>query len=157
MPHIVSIVFKPIDLENQPAERFSRVSVERAELISGHGIAGDTMGGSKNRQLNIMQSETVAELHKEGFRTGPGELGEQIVIAGLLPEEWTSGVRLRLGKSAVIDLISLRKGCARFAHIQGRPATLSEGRIGFMARVVQGGEIAVGSRVKREAVQIEPV
>ncbi|MEX2170135.1 MAG: MOSC domain-containing protein [Pirellulales bacterium] len=152
MSHIASIVFKPTDLENQPADQFSRVAMETAGLVAGHGIAGDTKGDSKNRQLNIMRSETITELHREGYRTSPGELGEQIVIAGLPPDEWIAGATLRLGESAVVELISLRKGCARFAHIQDRPIQQSEGRIGFMARVVQSGEIAVGSPVEADAI-----
>lgn len=149
MPHVVSITCKPSELEDQPAKRFSRSDVQHARLVAGHGIEGDTKGGSKNRQLNIMQSETVAALRKEGFKTQPGELGEQIVIAGLQPNDWNAGVRLRLGKSAVVELISLRKGCDRFAYIQSRPIELSAGRIGFMARVVQSGDITVGSHVQR--------
>jgi MOSC domain-containing protein YiiM len=149
MPHVVSISRKPSDLEVQPADRFSRSAVQRAKLIAGHGIEGDIKGGSKNRQLNIMQAESVAALHSEGFLTRPGELGEQIVITGLLPDDWTAGAKLRLGETAVVELISLRKGCDRFAHIHDRPIEQSAGRIGFMARVVQSGEIDVGSHVQR--------
>jgi MOSC domain-containing protein YiiM len=148
MPHIVSIVDKPPELEDQPPDQFSRRSVQRAELIAGHGIAGDTKG-SPRRQLNIIRSETVAELATEGFQTAPGELGEQIVIAGLSPDDWTAGARLQLGETAVIELVALRKGCERFAHIHDRPIKQSEGRIGFMARVVESGAIEVGSPVQR--------
>jgi MOSC domain-containing protein YiiM len=148
MPHIASIAYKPAESEAQPADRYSRVSVARAELIAGHGIAGDTMGGARDRHLNIMRSELIAELRSEGFHTATGELGEQIVIAGLAPDAWRPGARLQLGDSAVVELLKLRKGCPRFVHIQGQPLELSAGRIGFMARVIEGGRIAVGSTVQ---------
>jgi MOSC domain-containing protein YiiM len=94
-----------------------------------------------------MLAEFVSQLQAEGFRAAPGELGEQIVLAGLDPGSLAEGVRLRLGKSAVIEFINLRTGCSRFEHIQGRPKTSVAGRLGFMARVIQGGEIALGDEV----------
>src|SRR5205814_1734905 len=107
------------------------------------------------RQLNVMLAETVEQLRSEGFRTTPGELGEQIVIAGLPANAVASGVRLRLGESAVIELVEDREPCRRFARIQGKPTNTGRGRIGFMARVLVGGEVAVGSAVCVEQIPAE--
>src|SRR5690242_16696675 len=121
MPHVVSIAYKPADVENQPPDHFSRMSIERVVLVAGRGIQGDTKGRSANRQLNVMLAETVDQLRREGFKTGPGQLGEQIVVAGLPPDATGPGLRLRLGESAVIEFLAPRLPCGRFAHIQGRP------------------------------------
>src|SRR6185312_17371730 len=83
MPHVVSLAYKPADVERRPDSRFSRLPVGHVRLVAGHGIAGDTKGRSDSRQLNVLLAETVEQLRAEGFRTAPGELGEQIVIAGL--------------------------------------------------------------------------
>jgi MOSC domain-containing protein YiiM len=147
MPHVVSIAFKSAEMESKPADRFSRTSVERAVLATRQGIVGDMKGGSGKRQLNVMFAETVAELEAEGFHTAPGELGEQIVIAGLPVESRTAGTQLQIGESAVISLGIPRTGCARFEHIQQRSKQSAAGRLGMMARVVAGGEIAVGDQV----------
>ena len=147
MPHLVSIAFKSVEMESKPVDRFSRTSVERAVLAPRQGIVGDVKGGSGDRQLNVMFAETVAELEAEGFHTAPGELGEQIVIAGLPVESRAAGMQLRIGESAVIRLDIPRTGCARFEHIQQRSKQSAAGRLGLMARVVVGGEIAVGDRV----------
>jgi hypothetical protein len=56
MPHVVSLAYKPADLERRPEDRFSRVAVERVTLAVGHGIAGDTKGREDSRQLNIITS-----------------------------------------------------------------------------------------------------
>ncbi|HEV3143243.1 MAG TPA: hypothetical protein VGZ47_05090, partial [Gemmataceae bacterium] len=85
MPHIVSIVYKPANVEQKPANHYARVTLERAQLLAGHGIAGDRKGGTNGRHVNIMLAEVVDELSQNGFQTAPGELGEQIVLAGLEP------------------------------------------------------------------------
>jgi MOSC domain-containing protein YiiM len=147
MPSIVSIVFRPANVEPKPADHFSRLPLQQASLHVGQGITGDVKGKSDNRQLNIMLAEIVAQLQQEGFQTGPGELGEQIVIAGLDSKSLTIGVRLQLGATAMIELLKPRTGCERFEQIQGRAKEIVQGRLGYMARVVHAGEVAVGDEV----------
>jgi MOSC domain-containing protein YiiM len=148
--HIVSLVYTPADIEQRPADRYARVPLDRAMLLEGHGIAGDMKGRSDSRQLNVMLAEMVESLRAEGFHSAPGELGEQIVIAGLDPDTLLAGVRLRLGESAILELVFPRQPCRRFAHIQGHPKDAARDRIGFMARVVRGGEVAIGTAVALE-------
>ena len=95
-------------------------------LVESHGIDGDAKGGSGDRQLNVMLAEALAELATEGFKTDPGAMGEQIVIAGLDPASLVGGARLRLG-SAVIEVGIPRTGCARFEMIQGKPRQSAAG------------------------------
>jgi MOSC domain-containing protein YiiM len=150
VPHIVSISYRPAHVEQRPEDHYARIPLERATLIEGRGIEGDTKGCAKDRELNVMRAEAVAELQQEGFRTAPGELGEQLVIAGLDPAVLVPGVRLRLGEAAVIEVVSARTGCSRFAHIQGKPIKAAAGKMGIMVRVVCGGAIAVGAAVTVE-------
>jgi MOSC domain-containing protein YiiM len=147
MAHVLSIAYTPGNIERAPAERYARVSCERAVLVAGRGIEGDVKARPGKRQLNVMLAEGVARLREDGYRTAPGELGEQLVIAGVEEDAVQSGARLRIGESAVVELGKLRTPCERFAGIQGSPAEAAKGRIGFMARVLAGGEIEVGSPV----------
>ena len=155
MPHVVSIVYRPANIEQRPEDHFARIPLERATLVEARGIDGDTKGRAQQRELNVMRAEDVAELHQDGFRTAPGELGEQLVIAGLEPAVLVPGTRLRLGDAAVIEVVSARTGCSRFAHIQGKPIKAAAGKMGVMARVVCGGEIAVGASVAVEGSRSE--
>jgi hypothetical protein len=52
-----------------------------ATLEAGCGIVTDRKGRQPERQLNIMALETLEELRAAGLRTGPGEMGEQIVVS----------------------------------------------------------------------------
>jgi MOSC domain-containing protein YiiM len=146
LAHVVSIVYRPND-SGRPQDRYAREPVERARLVESQGIEGDHKGGSGDRQLNVMRAESLAELAAEGFRTGPGEMGEQIVAAGLPADALAAGARLKLG-GAVIEIGIPRTGCARFETIQGKPRQAAKGRLGVMARVVTGGAVAVGDPVE---------
>jgi MOSC domain-containing protein YiiM len=147
MPHVLSIAYTPFDIDRQPRDHFARVAVQQARLVANHGIDGDAKATTGKRQLNVMLAETVDQLRAEGLHTAPGQLGEQLVVAGLNPRDLAPCVRLRIGDDAVIELGKLRTPCDRFAHIQGVPVESAVGRIGYMARVVNDGEITVGSPV----------
>ena len=149
MPHVVSICYTPAGVERRPADRYARIAVAEAALVEDFGIDGDAKGGSDKRQLNVMTAETMARLRAEGFQTAPGELGEQIVVAGVEEAALVPGARLALGDAAVIEVTLPRTGCDRFEHIQGKPKTTAKGRLGVMARVVTGGVVRTGDPVGR--------
>ncbi|MGL4551892.1 MAG: MOSC domain-containing protein, partial [Gemmataceae bacterium] len=98
----------------------------------------------------VLRAETVAELNAEGFRTAPGELGEQIVLAGLPADALAPGARLRVG-DAIIEVVMARTPCTRFEAVQGKTVKQAWGRLGAMARVVAGGTVAVGDEVTCES------
>ena len=143
MPQIASIVYKPAGLGDDPATHYLRVALNEAELVAGRGILGDLKGVS-NRPLNIMSAETLAALAGEGFKTGPGQMGEQLVFGGLDIDALAAGDRVQIGDEAVVEIIKPRTGCDRFEAIQGRAASTVQGRLGMMARVVASGRIRVG-------------
>jgi MOSC domain-containing protein YiiM len=146
MGQVVSIVHTPKGSGPRPQEHYTRVPLDRADLAEGRGIVGDKKGRG-GRQLNVMLAEVLAELKTEGFKTAPGELGEQIVGAGVPRDAVPPGTRLRLGE-AVIEMTEPRRGCGRFEAIQGKSKTDAAGRLGFLARVVTGGAVVVGDEVE---------
>src|SRR6266540_2655388 len=83
MSAIVSIAYSLTHLPAEPHDHYQRVPVSQAALVVGHGIQGDRKGGSPTRQLNIMSAEALAPLAATGFKIGPGQMGEQIVVSGL--------------------------------------------------------------------------
>ena len=147
MAHITSIVYSPKIDYQEPADEYLRVLVSIADLVAGHGIDGDRKGSQPDRGLNVMSAEILAGLASEGFQTGPGQMGEQIVISGLDFGALSEGTRLQLGSAAAIEFIKNRTGCDRFEHIQGGARATVADRVGFMARVVASGRIRVGDPV----------
>jgi MOSC domain-containing protein YiiM len=146
--HVVSIVYRPRDAETpRPQGHYTRVPLKRALLLEFHGIEGDAKGGSGDRQVNVMCAEMLEELAGDGFKARPGELGEQLIVAGIAADSLITGARLRVG-GAVLEVTVPRTGCARFEMIQGKPKQAAKGRLGVLTRVVSGGEVAVGDPVE---------
>jgi SAM-dependent methyltransferase len=149
-PHIakiVSLVHTPADIDPRPPDHYARIPLQTATLEAGRGIVTDRKGSRSERQLNIMVLETLEQLRAEGYRTAPGEMGEQIVVSGIAIDWLTAGTQLRLGREVVIEVLKPRTGCDRLRHIQGCTPAEVAGRLGVMARVLVGGTIQVGDPV----------
>ncbi len=145
---ILSICYQP-DVSQLEDKKFNRVSVDTIELIAGHGIQGDRKAGrNPKRQVNIMSMNTVQILNDLGFKTNPGELGEQLVIDGFDVMDLPIGTQIQLGDSAVIELTMVRTGCAwlEMIHDQSKDDTIQ--RLGMLAKVIQSGTISVNDTIK---------
>jgi molybdopterin adenylyltransferase len=151
MSQIVSIVYKPADVEQHPEGNFARVPLNEARLIVDYGIEGDQNGGRIDRQLNIMGAEILSSLNERGFKTAPGEMGEQIILGGVDVGALQPGDTLVIGEAVRVEVIKNRTGCTRFQRIQGHPPSEAVGQLGVIARVVTEGVIRLG-----DSVQVEP-
>jgi MOSC domain-containing protein YiiM len=151
MAHIASIAFSSPGDNQRPEDHYHRVAVQSVTLVAGLGIESDRKGKGGDRQISIMSSATLAQLAAEGFKTAPGQMGEQVVLDGIDIDALPAKTRLRLGASAVVELVLPRTGCDRFERIQGKHKKLARGRLGMIARVIGSGPVAVG-----DPVSIEP-
>jgi MOSC domain-containing protein YiiM len=147
VPNILSIVYSPATDNPRPEDRYHRIPIMTVTLAPGAGIAGDRKGKWPGRQINVMSAATLEQLRAEGFQTGPGQMGEQIVLSGIDVDNLAAGVQLRLGSDAVIEVVKPRTGCDRFEHIQKKPKGTVAGRLGVLAAVTVGGAVAVGDEV----------
>ena len=139
--HLASIVYSP-----QPGS-FNRRPLAEATLLAGHGIDGDRKGGHPNRNLNVMDQEMLALLAAEGYPTGPGVLGENLIVSGVDISSLAEGSRLRIGLEAEIEVVRLREPCYKLTALDPRMPDSVVDRVGVMARVVESGVIRVGDAV----------
>ena len=119
MSELVSIVYKPKDAVAS-GEGYARVPLQQAQLVEGYGIEADAKGGSGGRQLNIMAAEAMKSLAREGFHAAPGQLGEQLTIAGLDIDSLPVGARVQIGEDACVEVVEPRTGCGKFEQYQGK-------------------------------------
>jgi len=149
MAHIESIVYQPKDQEyGEQLDDFIRVPVQHVNLIANHGIERDQKAGHHpQRQLNLLSREWLDSIQPKGYKTQPGQFGEQIIVKGLDFEELKVGERLQLGDAACIEITKARTGCERLELAQGQ-SIKGLGGIGVLAKVVSGGVIRVGDPIK---------
>ncbi len=148
MPTLTSIVYSPAEGNTEPPDHYQRVPLTQATLTVAGGLTGDRKGRHPDRQLNVMTAEVLATLRAEGYHTGPGQMGEQLVVSGLDMNALAAGDRVQLGAEAVIEVVKPRTGCDRFEAIQKLTRKQAAGRMGMMCRVVVGGALAVGDPVR---------
>jgi MOSC domain-containing protein YiiM len=152
MPTIQSIVYQPLDQKYAEGHisKYIRVPMEGVTLRADHGIEGDQKAGhSKTRQLNLIPTDWLAARAAEGYRTGPGQMGEQLIVDGITFDEMIPGLQLQLGDHAVVEITKSRTGCDRNDASQPRPLpeAIKLAGIGHLAKVIQGGEIRVGDLI----------
>lgn len=105
---------------------FSKPIVERIVLVEGHGVEGDAHAGPfvrhrylarrrarlpNLRQVHLIPSELFASLLEIGFEVSAGDLGENIITAGLDLERMPLGSMIELGRTAIVELTGLRTPC----------------------------------------------
>ena len=138
---LISIVYSPV------AGSFNRKALSQAVLVAGYGIERDRKGGHPNRNLNVMDQEVLRQLAAEGYPADPGVLGENLIVQGVQLTDQPSGTLVRIGLDAVIELIALREPCYKLTPLDPRMPDSVIGRVGMMARVVEGGVVRVGDSV----------
>lgn len=151
MANIKSIVYQPNGRSDPKGiSGFDRVVADSVELVKAHGIQGDRKAGrSKSRQLNLLTTDWLVDMAALGYKTGPGEFGEQLIVDGIGFSDLRPGVQLALGPDAVIEITKARTGCDRLDNAQGkRVETSLRHAIGYLAQVVHGGVIRVGDQVR---------
>ena len=107
------------------------------------------------RQVHLIPSELFQALRADGYELRPGDLGENILTAGLDLEALPLGTILKLGAEAAIELTGLRTPCVLIDRFKpglkrrmlveeyGRPRF----RCGVMAVVRSSGRISTGDAI----------
>lgn len=76
----------------------------------------------------------------------PGQVRENVTVSGVTLDALPQGARLRLG-GAVVEITEPCQPCRRMEEIRNGLASELKGRRGMLARVVEGGTIALGDGV----------
>ena len=160
-----------IGLARDDVHRVSKSPVETLRLVAGLGVAGDAHAGltmqhrsrwvkqrtvPNLRQVHLIHSELFEELATKGFAIAPAQMGENVTTRGIDLLGLSTGTRLRLGDSALIELTGLRNPCFKLDGIAAglMQAVLEKGpgkslnrKAGVMAVVVVSGEVRVGDAI----------
>ena len=134
-----------------PMETLDRVSVTIAE-----GVHGDFRGAraslkpDRKRQVTLIESDGVyAAIAETGASIRWSDCRRNLLVEGLrIPRE--PGTRVAIGQSLVVEITDECDPCERMdaLHLGLRAGLTPDWRAGFLARVIENGEIAVGDEVR---------
>ena len=150
---------------------FSKSQLETIGLIKGRGVDGDCHAGvtvqhlsrirrdptqPNLRQVYLLATELHEELMTAGYDVRPGDLGENILTAGIDLLALPTRTRLTFASGAVVEVTGLRNPCVQIdrfkAGLLGHVVGRTEGgdivrRAGVMGVVLEAGAVRVGEQV----------
>jgi MOSC domain-containing protein YiiM len=120
--------------------------VRSATMIEGLGIEGDKhASAASKRQVLLADKEAL-----DAVGVLPGTIKENITVEGVDVMRLPAGSRVRLGRSAVLEITEVCEPCFRMDEIRDGLKLELEGRRGMVSRVVRGGIINVGDPIMVE-------
>lgn len=161
------------------SHRFSKPLTDEISLIEGLGVEGDAHAGAtvqhrsrvaadpsqlNLRQIHLVHAELHDELRAQGFEVAPGQLGENVTTQGVDLLGRPRGIKLLLGRGAVVEVTGLRDPCQQINDFQPRllRAVLDrdaqgnlQRKAGIMGVVVRGGVVRAGDSIGVE-LPMEP-
>jgi len=136
-----------VSVNTNAAKEFRKLPRTEAQLVEDFGVQGDRHAGRPDRQISILDAETVAELAGRGMPISPGTLGENITVEGVQVMQLAEGARLRIGE-AELEITGDRPACRELRDVHADALRALVGRTGKMARVVKGGTVRPGDPIE---------
>ncbi|WP_242054122.1 MGMT family protein [Nostoc sp. FACHB-888] len=122
------------------------VELKTLNLKVGHGIEGDINADPISpRQLLIVRYEDILDLSIK-----PGELRENILVAGIEFENFIPGSLLNFESGAAIRLTFYCEPCKQIAHLVKSLKSI-QGKRGILGVVIKSGQIQVDSNFQVQA------
>jgi MOSC domain-containing protein YiiM len=124
-------------------------NVELVELKKDFGIIGDAHAGGE-RQVSILAVESIDKMRKKGLKVNPGDFAENITTEGIDLLSLEVGMKLKVGKEALLEVSQIGKECHSPCNIYYQAGDCVMPREGIFARVLKGGIVKQGDRVEAE-------
>jgi MOSC domain-containing protein YiiM len=139
-----------------PASGEPMTAVDRVRAITGVGLEGDRYAARTghwspnpgvDRDITLIEAEVVDDLAAtDGIILAPGETRRNVTTRGIRLNELV-GRRFRVG-DAVCEGTRLCEPCQYLTDLVGEPVLRPlVHRAGLRARILEGGDIAVGAEV----------
>jgi MOSC domain-containing protein YiiM len=117
-------------------------SREQVTAITGHGLEGCAHANPPRREVLLASKE-----HLDALDLEPGAIRENVTVDGADVHDWPVGQRVRVG-DALLEITMVCDPCHRMDELRPGLRAAIDGRRGMLARVLEGGEIALGDGIE---------
>ena len=126
-----------------PARKSGRMDGhDRRRVIAGEGLEGCAHANPPKREVLFASLE-----HLESVGVEPGAIRENLTVDGADVQTWPVGQQVRVG-DAVFEITMVCDPCHRMDELRDGLRAELDGKRGMLARVVEGGEVAVGDEIE---------
>jgi molybdopterin adenylyltransferase len=139
----VPVVARISGVWTSPARKSGRMDGhERRQAIAGQGLEGCAHANPPRREVLFASLE-----HLESVEVEPGAIRENLTVEGADVQAWTVGQQVRVGE-ALFEITMICDPCHRMDELRDGLRAELDGKRGMLARVVEGGEVAVGDEIE---------
>jgi MOSC domain-containing protein YiiM len=89
----------------------------------------------------------VSKEHLDAVGVEPGSVRENVTVEGTDVQQWPVGQQVRVG-GALFEVTMVCDPCHKMDQLRSGLRAAIDGKRGMLARVVEGGEIALGDAVE---------
>jgi len=114
---------------------------ERLLAVAGQGFEGCAHANPPKREVLF-----VSETYLDELDVPPGAIRENLTVAGADVQAWPIGQRVRAGE-ALFEITMVCDPCERMDALRPGLRAQLDGKRGMLARVVEGGEVALGDEL----------
>jgi MOSC domain-containing protein YiiM len=115
---------------------------EQVTAIAGHGLEGCAHANPPRREVLL-----ASKAHLDALDLEPGVVRENVTVDGADVHDWPVGQRVQVGE-ALFEITMVCDPCHRMDELRDGLRAEIDGKRGMLARVVEGGDIAVGDRIE---------
>ena len=128
-------------------------SIERIEILDGHGITGDRYENARHRQVTVQSLEEIAVAEERVGRSLDAVLTRRNITVDVGLLDRTPGSRIRIGSDAngwvELEVVRDAAPCKLLEDNLGRDAKLAlSKKAGVVYRTINGGSIKLGDNFK---------
>jgi MOSC domain-containing protein YiiM len=115
---------------------------ERVLAVESHGLEGCAHANPPRREVLLVSKE-----HLDAVGIQPGAVRENVTVEGADVQQWPVGQQVQVG-GALFEVTMVCDPCHKMDQLRSGLRAAIDGKRGMLARVVEGGEIALGDAVE---------
>lgn len=121
-------------------------NIGKAQLIEEFGLQNDAHAGKWHRQVSLLSYEVIEAFKAKGAPITDGAFGENLIVSGFDFKNLSVGTRFACN-DVILEMTQIGKECHHGCEIRRIMGDCIMPREGVFARVIHGGEIAVGDEM----------